>query len=263
MAKLLKVQDLTISFQQNEVVKNVSFEVERGEILGLVGQSGAGKSMTGRAIIRLLPSSAHVSGRIIFKEHDLLTLKEKEMRKIRGKEITMIQQDPVASLNPAFKVRDQITDIMKLHLKIDNKEAVNRAKNLLNEVGIPNPEKVLLKYPHQLSGGLCQRVAIAIAFACNPSLVIADEPTTALDVITQGMVVNLMKKMQQQFNTSIIFITHNLALAANICSRIAVMNDGQLLETITSKNILTESSHPYTRILLSSLPTLRRGSENT
>jgi ABC-type dipeptide/oligopeptide/nickel transport system ATPase component len=259
MTKLLQVQELTISFHQVEVVKNVSFEVEHGEIFGLVGQSGAGKSLTGRAIIRLLPSSAKVTGRILFKGRDLLSLTEKEMRRIRGKEITLIQQDPVASLNPSFKIQDQITDILKLHLKLDNKEAINRAKKLLSEVGVANPEKVLLKYPHQLSGGLCQRVAIAIAFACEPSLVIADEPTTALDVITQGMVINLMKRMQQRYNTSIIFITHDLALASNICSRIAVMKDGRILEVITSsKNILSEANHPYTRTLLSSILTLKR-----
>jgi ABC-type dipeptide/oligopeptide/nickel transport system ATPase component len=257
MTKLLQVQELTISFHQGEVVKNVSFEVGRGEIFGLVGQSGAGKSLTGRAIIRLLPSTAKVTGRIIFKGRDLLSLTEKEMRRIRGKEITLIQQDPVASLNPAFKIQDQITDIIKLHLKLDNKQAINRAKKLLNEVGVVNPEKVLLKYPHQLSGGLCQRVAIAIAFACEPSLVIADEPTTALDVITQGMVIDLMKRMQQRYNTSIIFITHDLALALNICSRITVMKDGRILEIITSKNILSESSHPYTQSLLSSILTLK------
>jgi ABC-type dipeptide/oligopeptide/nickel transport system ATPase component len=259
MTKLLQVQELTISFHQVEVVKNVSFEVEHGEIFGLVGQSGAGKSLTGRAIIRLLPSTAKVTGRILFKGRDLLSLTEKEIRRIRGKEITLIQQDPVASLNPSFKIQDQITDILKLHLKLDNKEAINRAKKLLSEVGVANPEKVLLKYPHQLSGGLCQRVAIAIAFACEPSLVIADEPTTALDVITQGMVINLMKRMQQRYNTSIIFITHDLALASNICSRIAVMKDGRILEVITSsKNILSEANHPYTRTLLSSILTLKR-----
>jgi ABC-type dipeptide/oligopeptide/nickel transport system ATPase component len=258
MTKLLQVQELTISFHQVEVVKNVSFEVEHGEIFGLVGQSGAGKSLTGRAIIRLLPSTAKVTGRILFKGRDLLSLTEKEIRRIRGKEITLIQQDPVASLNPSFKIQDQITDILKLHLKLDNKEAINRAKKLLSEVGVANPEKVLLKYPHQLSGGLCQRVAIAIAFACEPSLVIADEPTTALDVITQGMVINLMKRMQQRYNTSIIFITHDLALASNICSRIAVMKDGRILEVITSsKNILSEANHPYTRTLLSSILTLK------
>jgi len=259
MTKLLQVQELTISFHQVEVVKNVSFEVEHGEIFGLVGQSGAGKSLTGRAIIRLLPSTAKVTGRILFKGRDLLSLTEKEIRRIRGKEITLIQQDPVASLNPSFKIQDQITDILKLHLKLDNKEAINRAKKLLSEVGVANPENVLLKYPHQLSGGLCQRVAIAIAFACEPSLVIADEPTTALDVITQGMVINLMKRMQQRYNTSIIFITHDLALASNICSRIAVMKDGRILEVITSsKNILSEANHPYTRTLLSSILTLKR-----
>ena len=259
MTKLLQVQELTISFHQVEVVKNVSFEVEHGEIFGLAGQSGAGKSLTGRAIIRLLPSTAKVTGRILFKGRDLLSLTEKEIRRIRGKEITLIQQDPVASLNPSFKIQDQITDILKLHLKLDNKEAINRAKKLLSEVGVANPENVLLKYPHQLSGGLCQRVAIAIAFACEPSLVIADEPTTALDVITQGMVINLMKRMQQRYNTSIIFITHDLALASNICSRMAVMKGGRILEVITSsKNILSEANHPYTRTLLSSILTLKR-----
>ncbi|MDW8360298.1 MAG: ABC transporter ATP-binding protein [Candidatus Caldarchaeum sp.] len=256
MSKLLEVNGLTVSIAGKTVVKNVSFNVALGEVFGIVGESGAGKSMTGRSIIRLLPPNSHAVGEVIFKNTNLLRLRETEMRAIRGKEITMIQQDPVASLNPAFKIRDQITDIMRLHQKISKSEAEKRAVQLLNEVGINSPEKVLDKYPHQLSGGMCQRIMIAVAFACGPSLVVADEPTTALDVITQALVVNLMKRMKKQFNTAIIFITHNLALAVNVCDRIAVMNKGSIVETLPAEMFLHSAQHHYTKTLLASIPSL-------
>ena len=258
MTKLLELRELNIKILGKPVVKNVSFDVEPGEVFGLVGESGAGKSLTGRAIIRLLPPGAEAGGKILFKGNDLLAIHEKAMRKIRGKEITLIQQDPVTSLNPSFKIKDQITDIMKLHLGLTSKEAEAKALELLKKVGIPSPEKVLNKYPHQISGGMCQRVMIAIAFACEPSLVIADEPTTALDVITQALVINLMKQIQRQYNTAIIFITHNLALALNICDRIAVMNKGVIVEVLDADRVFQDASHEYTLSLLSSIPTLEK-----
>ncbi|MEM3891977.1 MAG: ABC transporter ATP-binding protein [Nitrososphaerales archaeon] len=261
MAELLSVEDLKIRFlgQTSNAVDGVSFSVKEAEILGLVGESGAGKSITGRSILRLLPPNGRiVSGRILFKGVDLLTLSDEEMRKIRGKEITAIQQDPLSSLNPAFRIRDQMVDILKIHLGMGKSEAEEYSVKMLQEVGIPNPELVLRKFPHQLSGGMCQRVMIAIAFSCNPTLVIADEPTTALDVITQALVVNLMKRMKEKLNTSIIFITHNLALASNICDRIAVMKMGKIVEMKPTKELFRTPEHPYTLTLLEAVPKVGR-----
>ncbi len=257
MEKILSLEDLRVGFRGQSVnaVDGVSFDVNEAEIIGLVGESGAGKSITGRAILRLLPpNAAIVGGKIFFKGKNLLDLKESEMRRIRGKEITAIQQDPLSSLNPAFRIRDQMLDILKLHLGSKGREAEEYCISMLNEVGIPNPEAMLRKFPHQLSGGMCQRVMIAIAFSCNPSLVIADEPTTALDVITQALVVNLMKRIKEKYNTSIIFITHNLALASNICSRIAVMRMGKIVEMKNTSDLFRSAEHPYTLALLEALP---------
>lgn len=261
MVELLFVEDLKIRFlgQSFNAVDGVSFTVKEAEILGLVGESGAGKSITGRSILRLLPPNGRiVKGRILFKDKDLLTLSEDEMRKIRGKEITAIQQDPLSSLNPAFRIKDQMVDILKIHLGMSKSEAEEYSVKMLQEVGIPSPEIVLRKFPHQLSGGMCQRVMIAIAFSCNPTLVIADEPTTALDVITQALVVNLMKRMKEKHNTSIIFITHNLALAANICDRIAVMKMGKIVEMKPTQELFKAPEHPYTLTLLEAVPRVGR-----
>ncbi|MFN3621387.1 MAG: ABC transporter ATP-binding protein [Nitrososphaerales archaeon] len=261
MAELLHVEELKIRFQGQSVnaVDGVSFSIREAEILGLVGESGAGKSITGRAVLRLLPPNGRiVGGRILFKDLDLLTLSEEEMRKIRGKEITAVQQDPLSSLNPAFRIKDQMVDILKIHLGMNRSEAVEYSIKMLREVGIPNPELVLRKFPHQLSGGMCQRVMIAVAFSCNPTLVIADEPTTALDVITQALVVNLMKRMKEKHNTSIIFITHNLALASNICDKIAVMKTGKIVELKSTQELFRAPEHPYTLLLLEAVPRVGR-----
>ncbi len=261
MAELLSVEGLKIRFQGQSVnaVDDVSFSVKEAEILGLVGESGAGKSITGRSILRLLPPNGMiVSGRIFFKDVDLLSLKEEEMRKIRGKEITAVQQDPLSSLNPAFRIKDQMVDMLKIHLGMRGGEAVEYSVKMLREVGIPSPELVLRKFPHQLSGGMCQRVMIAVAFSCSPALVIADEPTTALDVITQALVVNLMKRMKEKHNTSIIFITHNLALASNICDRIAVMKTGRIVEMKHTQELFRAPEHPYTLTLLEAVPKVGR-----
>jgi ABC-type dipeptide/oligopeptide/nickel transport system ATPase component len=255
---LLEVRDLYVYlklFQTNiNVVDGVGFSIDRGMVFGLVGESGAGKTMTGKAIMRLVPEPLKMSGKLFYKGVDLMQLSEVEMRKIRGKEITAIQQDPVASLNPAFKIKDQIKDIIKLHMDLTNRGAEDRAVQMLKAVGIADPEVVMRSYPHQLSGGMCQRVMIAIAFSCHPSLVIADEPTTNLDVITQATVIGLMKKMKQEFDTSILFITHNLGLAAKICDIIGVMKDGKLLEVNETDELIKHPEHSYTRLLLEKAP---------
>jgi len=260
---VLEVDNLAVEFLTTKGVfralNGVSFHVKAGEILGLVGESGTGKSITGRSILRLLPRNGRiVEGKILFKNRDLVKLSEDEMRKIRGKEITAVQQDPISSLNPAFKIKDQIIDILKLHREIDGKTAEKEAEKLLKKVGIMNAGDVLNKYPHQLSGGMCQRVMIGIAFSCSPSLVIADEPTTALDVITQALVINLMKEMIQEFGTSIIFITHDLSLASHICDRIAVMYKGEIVETGTTERIISTPEHQYTKLLMDSIPRIDR-----
>jgi oligopeptide/dipeptide ABC transporter ATP-binding protein len=260
--KLLTVHNLRIIFPTKAgelvAVDGIDFNIKRGEVLGLVGESGSGKTMTGRAILGLIPRPGRIThGQILFGEKgDLLKLNEEEMRQIRGKEIAAIQQDPLSSLNPAFTIQEQMIDIIKLHKKLGKEQATKEAINLLSQLGIPKPEAVLRKYPHQLSGGMAQRIMIGIAFSCNPSLIIADEPTTALDVITQATVINLMKKMQEKFRSSILFITHNLGLASKICDRIAVMYAGKIVEFSSVSGLFSHPSHPYTKGLLSAVPKL-------
>jgi len=257
---LLEVEKLDVFFPSlNGTIKavdDVSFSIKSGEVFGLVGESGAGKSMTGRAILRLIPENGIMGGRIYFKGRDLLSLAKEEMRHVRGREITIVQQDPLSSLNPAFKVRDQMTDVMKLHLGYDKEKAENYSVELLSRVGISDPISVLGKFPHQLSGGMLQRVMIAIAFSCQPSLTVADEPTTALDVITQALVIKLMKNMQALYKTSIMFITHNMGLAARFCDRIAIMYAGKIVEVGHTAQIFGSPQHPYTKALLTAIPSL-------
>jgi len=238
-------------------VDDVSFTLAPGKTLGLVGESGAGKSMIGRSILRLVPSPARiVGGRIAFQGTDLLTLSEGEMRKIRGRDIAAIPQDPLASLNPAFRIRAQMTDVMQRHLDLSARESVARAVSLLARVGIVAPHEVIEKYPHQLSGGMRQRVMIAIAFACEPALIIADEPTSSLDVTTQAQIIMLLNEMKQKPHSAMIFITHDLGLAAKVCDEILVMYAGRIVERASAARLFTAPAHPYTRVLLRAVPRL-------
>lgn len=262
MDTILKVNDLRVSFltrdKEFEAVRGISFEVKKGETLGIVGESGSGKSVTARSIMRLLPSppSFMKDGEIVFRGENLVHKTEKELEDIRGRDISMIFQDPMTSLNPTIRIGRQIAESLIKHQKLSKKEAKQSAIDLLKLVGIRNSEARYNQFPHEFSGGMRQRVMIAIALACRPSLLIADEPTTALDVTIQAQILNLMKDMQQQFGTSIILITHDLGVVAGMCDRVAVMKDGEIVETGTTEEIFDNPKHPYTKKLLHALPKL-------
>jgi len=268
MEKVLEVKDLNISFHtfsgEVQAIRGVSFDLFKGETLAIVGESGSGKSVTTKSIMRLLPpgNSEIKSGEILFGDKDITKLSEREMQKVRGKEISMIFQDPMTSLNPTMKIGKQIMEPILKHHKISKKDAKARAIELLDLVGIPNPEERFEQYPHQFSGGMRQRVVIAIALACDPKVLIADEPTTALDVTIQAQILELMKSLQKQINTSIIFITHDLGVVANVADRVAVMYGGKIVEVGTVDEIFYNPQHPYTWGLISSMPDLdSRGKE--
>ena len=259
--KILQVNNLkTYFFTENGVAKavdGVDFEVYQGETLGLVGESGCGKSVTAFSIVRLLDYPGKiVEGQVIFKGSDLLKKSEDQMRKIRGKEISMIFQEPMTSLNPVFTIGFQISEVLKIHYKMGKREARERVIELLKQVGIPIPVQRFDEYPHQLSGGMRQRAMIAMALACNPSLLIADEPTTALDVTIQAQILELMKNLLKQFNSSLIMITHDLGVIAEIADRIAVMYAGKVMEHSDTRSIFFNPLHPYTFGLLTSIPRL-------
>ena len=262
MDPILKVNNLRVSFmsrdEEFEAVRGVSFEVRKGETLGIVGESGSGKSVTARSIMRLLPSppSFMKEGEILFLGKNLADKTEKEMESIRGHDIGMIFQDPMTSLNPTIRIGKQIAESLRKHQKVSKKEAKNEAIEILKLVGIRNSETRYNQYPHEFSGGMRQRVMIAIALACRPTLLIADEPTTALDVTIQAQILNLMKHMQERFGTSIILITHDLGVVAGMCDRVAVMKNGEIVESGTTEEIFENPKHPYTLKLLHALPRL-------
>ena len=262
MEKILQVKDLHISFHtfagEVQAIRGVNFELFKGETLAIVGESGSGKSVTSKAVMRLLPpgNSEIKSGEILFAGKDLAKMKERDMQKIRGKEISMIFQDPMTSLNPTMKIGKQIMEPIIKHQRLSKREAKERALNLLKLVGIPMPEARFNQYPHQFSGGMRQRVVIAIALACNPHILIADEPTTALDVTIQAQILELMKGLQKKVDTSIIFITHDLGVVANVADRVAVMYGGKIVEIGTVDEIFYNPQHPYTWGLISSMPDL-------
>jgi len=262
METILRVSDLHVSFTARggkiRAVRGVNFEVKRGEAVAIVGESGSGKSVTAQSIMRLLPSppSRIEKGSIEFKGRNLLKLPEREMEAVRGRDIGMIFQDPMTSLNPTMTVGRQITEGLFKHQGMNRTEARERAIELLRLVGIPNPEKRYGQYPHSFSGGMRQRAMIAIALACNPSLLIADEPTTALDVTIQSQILRVMKEMQERFGTSIILITHDLGVVAQLCDRVVVMYAGQVVESGTTWELFRNPQHPYTRGLLRSMPRL-------
>ncbi|MDD1501165.1 MULTISPECIES: ABC transporter ATP-binding protein [Lysinibacillus] len=259
---ILEVKDLKINFKTYaglvHAVRGVNFDLKEGETLAIVGESGSGKSVTSNALMKLIPQPPGIyeSGQILFNGRDLVPLSDKEMSKIRGNEIAMIFQDPMTSLNPTMKVGRQITEVILQHKKVSKADAKKRAIELLTQVGIPFPEKRYNQYPHEFSGGMRQRVVIAIALAADPKLLIADEPTTALDVTIQAQILELMKEIQKNSKTSIIFITHDLGVVANIADRVAVMYAGQIVEYGTVNDIFYNPKHPYTWGLLGSMPDL-------
>lgn len=257
--KLLEVKNLKTYFHTFKgtvkAVNDISFDVGRGEILGIVGESGGGKSITGFSVIKLIEEPGKIeSGEILFDGQDLMKKSEKEMEKIRGKEISMIFQDPMTSLNPLFTIEMQIEEVLKLHTKLNKKQRKERCIELLKSVGIPNPEDRLKNYPHQFSGGMRQRVIIAISMAVNPKLIIADEPTTALDVTIQAQILRLLKDLVKKNNCSLMLITHNLAVVSEMTDKINVMYCGRIVEQGRTEEIINNSYHPYTRGLLNSIP---------
>lgn len=262
MANLLEISGLRTEFTTPggviKAVDGVSFTVRKGETLGIVGESGCGKSITSLSIMQLLPKRVGrvAAGEIRFEGKNLLAASHREIRQIRGNRIAMIFQEPMTSLNPVFKVGMQVSEAARYHLKIGKQEARKRVVDMLAKVGIPRPEKIFDQYPHQLSGGMRQRVMIAMAMVCNPSLLIADEPTTALDVTIQAQILDLMRDLQSKEGTSIMMITHDLGVVAEMCDRVVIMYAGQVVEEADVKTLFREPRHPYTRGLLASLPQL-------
>ncbi|PKR83804.1 ABC transporter ATP-binding protein [Heyndrickxia camelliae] len=262
MGNLLEVRDLNISFQtysgEVKAVRGVNFEVKEGEAIAIVGESGCGKSVTAKSIMKLLPTppAMYKGGSILFNGKELIGLPEKEMQRIRGNEISIIFQDPMTSLNPTSKVGNQIIEAVLKHNKVSRKEAFQVALEMLELVGIPQPVKRMNQYPHEYSGGMRQRAMIAMALACQPRLLIADEPTTALDVTIQAQILELMKKLKAKTDTSIILITHDLGVVAEMCDRVIVMYAGKVVETGTVQDIFDNPQHPYTKGLLKSVPRL-------
>ena len=257
---ILKVEDLKLHFDTEEgevkALENVSYRLRRGEVLGVVGETGSGKSVTAYSIMGLIPQPPGkiLTGRIVFEGKDLLNLSKRELLNIRGKDIAMIFQEPMTSLNPVFTVGEQMVDVLLAHDKITKKVALGKAMEALNKVKMQDPGMIMGKYPHELSGGMRQRVMIAMALSCNSRLLIADEPTTALDVTIQAQILGLLKEMQRELNLSVLLITHNLGVVAQNCDSIAVMYAGNIVEYGSSTQIFEGSVHPYTRGLMKAIP---------
>lgn len=256
----LSINNLSVSFKSDNgnvtAVEDVSFSIKKGEILGMIGESGCGKSTIGLSIMNLLPekTSSIDQGEIFFKDKDISKLKESELEKIRGNDISMIFQEPMTSLNPLFKIGKQIGEPLKIHKNLKGRELKEKVIELLNDVHIPNPEKIYNAYPHNLSGGMRQRVMIAMALSCEPDVLIADEPTTALDVTIQAQILYLLKKLNEEKGTSILFITHDLSVVAEICDQVVVLYGGKIVEKADVYEIFDNAKHPYTMGLLKSQP---------
>ena len=260
----LRIEDLTIHFPTEEgdvrAVNGVSLSVEAGQTLGLVGETGAGKTTTALGILRLVPEPGQVeSGSIIYKDRDIMTMSEKEVQDIRGNEISMIFQDPMTALNPVMTVGDQVAEVILRHQNCTKVEAQQRMIDILGKVGI-GPDRAS-DYPHQFSGGMKQRVVIAIALACNPKLLLADEPTTALDVTIQAQVMRMINDLKREFNTSMILITHDLGIVAESCDQVAIMYAGEIVEYGSLEDIFDHTTHPYTKGLFNSIPSLDKDTE--
>jgi len=261
MAALLEIRDLRIAFPHAsgmaEAVRGVTLDVQPGEAVGLVGESGSGKTLTALAVMRLIDAPGRiVGGSIRFRGQEVLSLSDAECRRLRGRQISMIFQDPLTSLNPAFTVGRQLVDVIVTHQGISRRLAAARAAEVLSVVGIPRPERRLASYPHEFSGGMRQRVLIGMAVACRPSLLIADEPTTALDVTIQAQVIALIRRLRVELGLSVLFITHNLDLVAEFCDRVAVMYAGAVMEEAPTEALFSTPRHPYTRALIRCVPRL-------
>jgi len=261
---ILEVEKLRTSFFTESgavhAVDNVSFSVNKGEALALVGESGCGKSVTAMSIMRLVAPPGRITGGAVrFKGKDLASLSEREMRKVRGNDIAMVFQEPMTSLNPVFRIGAQVAEAIRIHKKVSKREAWKMAGDMLNLVSIPDPIKRLQDYPHQLSGGMRQRVMIAMALSCDPELLIADEPTTALDVTIQAQIMELLANLQQKLGLAILLITHDLGVVAEFCERVVVMYTGRVVEEATVRDLFANPAHPYTRGLLASLPSVSTG----
>jgi len=262
MTATLAIEGLKLAINDASVLRGVSLQVQPGEVRGLVGESGAGKSMLGRAVLGLLPSNATIaSGRVAFEGHDLLAMREAERRGLLGRRIALIPQDPMTSLNPVKRVGAQIANLLRHHLGLSRRAALARTTELLTEVAIREPERVLSLYPHEMSGGMRQRVLIAMAFACDPSLVIADEPTTALDVTVQRQVLQLVERLRRRHGSAVLFITHDLGVVAKICGSMTVLHAGRVLEEGETAEVLVRPRHAYTRALLAATPRADRPAE--
>jgi phosphonate C-P lyase system protein PhnK len=253
---LLSVRNLSVAFGRSKVVEDISFDLGAGEILGVVGESGSGKSITALSILRLVPAPGRVSGAISFAGADLMALPEPEMRAIRGRDIAMIFQEPMTSLNPVFTCGDQVMEALIHHRGLDRTGARAEALKLLKLVEIPSAERRLDDYPHQLSGGMRQRVMIAMALACRPKLLLADEPTTALDATIQAQILDLLRGLQRELGMAVVLITHDLGVVAEVAHRVLVMYAGKVVETAPSDAIFARPFHPYTEGLLASIPRL-------
>jgi len=259
MTALLEVRDLFLEFKTSrgrlKALTGITFDVQSGEVFGLVGETGCGKTVTGLSILRLLPRSASITGgQVIFEGVDLLTLGRSEIESVRGKKIAMIFQDPSTSLNPVFTVGSQIERVIHQHMKVTKQQAAAKALEVLAAVGLPDVERIMSSYPHQLSGGMQQRVMIAMALSCNPRLLIADEPTTSLDVTIQAQILRLLRGLQKKFDVSVILITHNLGVIAQTCDRLAVLYGGRVAESGSTRDIFNSPQHTYTRGLMNAIP---------
>jgi peptide/nickel transport system ATP-binding protein len=266
MNALLRVKDLHLDFQTSRgticALNGISFDVWRGEIFGLVGETGCGKTITGLSVLQLLPRSAAIKkGEIVFEDKNLLDLSASGMQQVRGGKIAMIFQDPSSSLNPVFTIGSQMLRVIRMHLKMNAQDARSQAEEVLAAVGLPDIKRVMDSYPHQLSGGQQQRVMIAMALSCHPRLLIADEPTTSLDVTIQAQILRLLQDLQEKYDISVILITHNLGVIAQTCNRLAVLYAGRVAEIGATRDIFTDPQHPYTRGLMNAIP--RPGSRGT
>ena len=254
--KIISIKSLNMEINEKPILKNISININQGEMVGLVGESGSGKSVTALSILKLIDENVMLikSGQILFMDEDLLTKSEKEIQKIRGKDISMIFQEPMTSLNPVFTIGDQINEVHFIHSGISKKKATELTIDLLDNVGIPYPEISHKKYTHQLSGGQRQRVMIAMALACKPKLLIADEPTTALDVIVQAQILNIINDLRKSLDMSVLLITHDLGVVQDFCDRVYVMYNGKILENSSIDQLFKNPQHQYTRDLLMTRP---------